>query len=144
MSCHGTTRPSLRRKPSSATGEGDRLIHLEQRHPGVAGIVLEFAHHAVVAALDDFLADADVGKFFFPEHLYVCVHFGFSGLEKGVGARFAFIVVEGCIAVDTFPLFPEALGGGVVDVFGITDGLVAQCLPAGARCGGARRGIRGV
>ena len=52
-------------------------------------------------------------------------------MEKGVGARFAFSVVEGGVAVDTFPLFPEALGGGVVDVFGITDGLVAQRLPAG-------------
>ena len=112
-------------------GEGDSLIHLEQRHPRIARIVLKFAHDAVVAALNDFFADADVGEFFFPEHLHVCVHFGFSGFEEGIGARFAFIVVKGCVAVDTFPLFPEVLCGGVVDVFGITDGLVAQRLPAG-------------
>ena len=112
-------------------GKGYGSVHLEERHPGVAGIVLEFAHDAVVAALDDFFADADVGKFFFPEHLHVCVHFGFPGLEKGIGTRFALVVVEGGVAVDTFPLFPVVLGGGVVDVFGITDGLVAQRLPAG-------------
>ena len=44
---------------------------------------------------------------------------------------FAFVVVEGGVAVDAFPLFPEAFGGGVVDVFGITDGLVAQRPPTG-------------
>ena len=112
-------------------GEGHSLIHLKQRHPRISRIVLKFAHHAVVAALDDFFADADVGERLFPEHLHVCIHFGFSGLEEGVGAGVSFIVVEGCVAVDAFPLFPEVLGGGVVDVFGITDGLVAQRLPAG-------------
>ena len=33
-------------------GEGDGLIHLEERHRWVARVVLEFAHDAVIAALD--------------------------------------------------------------------------------------------
>ena len=52
-------------------------------------------------------------------------------MEKGVGARFAFIVVERGVAVNSFPLFPESLGGGVVNVLGMTDSLEAQRLPTG-------------
>ena len=67
-------------------GEGDSLIHLEQRHPRIAGIVLEFAHHAVVAALDDFFADADVGEFFFQS---ICTFASISDFRdwKKVSAR---------------------------------------------------------
>ena len=52
-------------------------------------------------------------------------------MEKGVGAFFALVVVKCCIAVHTFPLFPQVLGGGVVDVIGAADGLVAQRPPTG-------------
>ena len=85
----------------------------------------------MVAALDNLFADSDVGEFFFPEHLHVCVHFGFFGLEVGIGPRLAFVIVKCCVAVYTFPLFPEVLGGGVVDVVGVTHGLVAQRPPTG-------------
>ena len=44
---------------------------------------------------------------------------------------FAFVVVKGCVAIEALPLFPEALGGGVVDVFGITDGFETQRTPTG-------------
>ena len=86
--------------------EGDGLIHLEERHGWVARIVLEFAHDAMIASLNDFFAYFDVGKRLLPEHVDAGSHVVYVFLIKRIGIRFAFIVVKCGVTVHTFPLFP--------------------------------------
>ena len=112
-------------------GEGDGLIHLEERHRGVARVVLEFAHDAVIAALDNLFANVDVRQFFRPQHLHAAGHLILMFRVERIRVLFAFVVVKGCVAIEAVPLFPEAFGGGVVDVFGMHHRFEPQCPPTG-------------
>ena len=111
--------------------EGDGLIHLEERHGWVARVVLKFAHDAMIASLDNLFANVDVRQFFRPQHLHAAGHLILMFRVERIRVLFALIVVEGGVAVEAFPLFPEVLGGGVVDVFGTHHRFEPQCPPTG-------------
>ena len=84
-------------------GEGDGLIHLEERHRGVARVVLEFAHDAMIAALDNLFANVDVRQFFRPQHLHAAGHLILMFRVERIRVLFAFVVVKGCVAIESRP-----------------------------------------